>query len=742
MATYNELGITMDDLKKINFIYGNNGSGKTTLSEYLRKPEFHPNSSMEWHGRDLKICVYNRNFVNENFRMGNSIKGIFTLGRESVELQSQINELKEKIKQHDEAIIKISGTISERTTELDKNAEVFKDSCWEIKKKIDLDFKESIEGVRNSRDKFMAKFLEEAKNNTRDLRSLEELIKLKNSLYELKGETIKKSDTILLERRVEVDSIFSQKIIGKEDVDIARLITKLQISDWVKQGQTSIKEADGVCPFCQQELPPLLEEKLNLYFDQTYIENVHRLEVSSKKYNEKGENVIIQIESLLGFSKSEFTNKHKIDSKLQLIKSKFEENKLLIENKIKEPSRSIELVKIEELISDINQEVVDSNQKIDAHNKLIENIKNEKENLSKDIWRYIIELNNSNYQTYVKKIEEIEKVLSGLRKSNLQKTHYKNQFVQELFTKQQQVTSVDHSVSEINNILHSFGFRSFRLASSTEKGSYKIVRENGEAADNTLSEGEKTFITFLYFFQLLKGSNEIQDIHAEKIVVIDDPISSLDSSVLFMVSSLVRKVMFEIKDDLSDIKQLFVLTHNVYFHKEVTFNQGKKSFGQATYWILRKNDDTTTIEPYSQNPIKTSYELLWKELRNPNNHNYVSVQNIMRRILENYFKFFGDTSIDDLENEFDNEEKMICRSLLSWINDGSHSISEDLYVESNLDVVSRYLSVFKSIFEKKKHDAHYRMMMRDFDAVTEDAVASQVATEITAGMREAAGAME
>lgn len=38
--------------------------------------------------------------------MGNSIKGIFTLGKESVELQYEIFKLKEKIKQHDEAIIK------------------------------------------------------------------------------------------------------------------------------------------------------------------------------------------------------------------------------------------------------------------------------------------------------------------------------------------------------------------------------------------------------------------------------------------------------------------------------------------------------------------------------------------------------------------------------------------------------------------------------------------------------------
>lgn len=62
--------------------------------------------------------------------------------------------------------------------------------------------------------------------------------------------------------------------------------------------------------------------------------------------------------------------------------------------------------------------------------------------------------------------------------------------------------------------------------------------------------------------------------------MIDDPISSLDSSVLFMVSSLVRQLMFDIKNNSTDIKQLFVLTHNIYFHKEITFNQGKKVMGK------------------------------------------------------------------------------------------------------------------------------------------------------------------
>lgn len=54
---------------------------------------------------------------------------------------------------------------------------------------------------------------------------------------------------------------------------------------------------------------------------------------------------------------------------------------------------------------------------------------------------------------------------------------------------------------------------------------------------------------------------------------------------------------------------------------------------------------------------------------------------------------------------------MICRSLLSWINDGSHTVYDDLYIDSYTDSVDRYKQIFKKIFVKMGHEAHYKMMM-------------------------------
>jgi len=41
--------------------------------------------------------------------------------------------------------------------------------------------------------------------------------------------------------------------------------------------------------------------------------------------------------------------------------------------------------------------------------------------------------------------------------------------------------------------------------------------------------------------QLAKGSTKQETITEERILVVDDPISSLDSNVLFVVSSLLKK---------------------------------------------------------------------------------------------------------------------------------------------------------------------------------------------------------
>lgn len=79
---------------------------------------------------------------------------------------------------------------------------------------------------------------------------------------------------------------------------------------------------------------------------------------------------------------------------------------------------------------------------------------------------------------------------------------------------------------------------------------YEIQRA-GRSTPAPPSEGEKTAIALCYFLVLLRANGrQLRDL----IVIIDDPISSLDSKSMFYACSLIRT--------LQDAKQLFILTHN------------------------------------------------------------------------------------------------------------------------------------------------------------------------------------
>ena len=225
------------------------------------------------------------------------------------------------------------------------------------------------------------------------------------------------------------------------------------------------------------------------------------------------------------------------------------------------------------------------------------------------------------------------------------------------------IVSVQPAADAINDILQGFGFLGFRIEiDTTHKGMYQITRPNGEAAHDTLSEGEHNFISFLYFYYLCLGSQEKTGIIGDKILVIDDPISSMDSNVMFIVSTLVKQILFKCKKNEDGIKQIFVLTHNTYFFKEITFWGRKNQLAsqETSYWVLNKKDENTQIIKYDSNPIKTTYELLWNELKQQKLHSISYRLNIMRRILEHYFALLGGIDYERCINDFVGTDKLVC----------------------------------------------------------------------------------
>lgn len=126
---------------------------------------------------------------------------------------------------------------------------------------------------------------------------------------------------------------------------------------------------------------------------------------------------------------------------------------------------------------------------------------------------------------------------------------------------------------------------------------------------------------------------------------------------------------------------------------------------------MRKKDNVTTFLEYDKNPIESTYQLLWRELAEGKTSTMTAF-NTMRRILEYYFKIIGDMDYEKCIDEFDGNDKIVCKALVSCINDGSHFISDDFVITFDEENIDNYKRIFKLIFERLGHKTHYEMMMK------------------------------
>lgn len=701
------------NLSKSSFIYGANGSGKTTISRIIYDHSKYTSCQINWkNSTPIKAVVYNSDFVRDNFTQSQNIKGVFTLGENQVEIESQINILKQNIDNLDKDIIQRNNTLKQKESELENKEGHFTELFWQTEIKYGEEFKEILTGLRNSKAKFKARIISEfgARKNNISTPTLDELKQKYQSIYSSNHQTLPKLDLISFDlSEYEQSFILAKKIIGSQDVSIANLIHELNNSDWVKQGQYYLEKSHDQCPFCQQHINNNLSEQLEKYFDKTFEQDINTLDNLIQSYF----NLSQQIKNHINSLNSDFLDMQSLERKYSELLSIFNKNINELEKKKSQPSIAITLKNTLNLIQDINSIIENTNQEINKHNNIVNNITQEKKNLTNLVWDFIIQEMKDDIQQYFSQTDGFKKAIESLSNQLSEKQKDKSTKTEQLGYLEKQITSIRPTVEAINKLLSSFGFSNFLLSTTQDNKNYQIIRENGEVASATLSEGEKTFITFLYFYHLIKGSHTESGINQNCIIVIDDPISSLDNEILFIVSNLIRKLYLEMDDANSNIKQIIILTHNIYFYKEITF--GKKfnhtEYPQRpSYYIVRKTNGSSSVIQYDKNPINTSYELLWKNLRE---RQYCSstIQNILRKILENYFKILGGIDLDKLSDKFSGKEQIICNSLCSWINDGSHFSNDDIFVATDDETIEKYLDIFKKIFETQGHIAHYEMMM-------------------------------
>ncbi|WP_082628941.1 AAA family ATPase [Alishewanella sp. WH16-1] len=730
VATYREAAV-LDDLRRINFIFGSNGVGKTTISRILEQASGHQHCQLDWqHQNPLQVMVYNRDFVQRNFEQSPNLAGVFTLGENQVQAEQEIARLQKEVVKHTDEVNRLNVNLAGVDGQSGKKAELLlleaqlKESCWQQKQRYDDYFQVAFTGFRASAEKFKEKVLSEHQSNTADLFTFDVLNEKAKTVFDDAVQAVALLNSLDIQAFNDLHDtpVLNKSVVGNEDVDIAGLIKHLGNSDWVKQGMHYHATDPSICPFCQQTTPESFALSLQEFFSDTYANDLQQITTVHQSYQQLAQQILQSAEVNLNIQ-NHFLDKALYAAHFQTLSELLQSNISLLSKKMAEPSHKIELHPVEECLAELQSLITTANTLSLEHNQIVANRTAEKSLLTQQIWRFVVNELSTTLSQYTKGTVRLTKAISGMEASIAAKNAQLANFSADLHQWQRQATSTLPTVTAINKLLISFGFLSFSISSSEDQRHYQIVRVNGVDASRSLSEGEKTFITFLYFYHLIQGSTHTDGVSAPRIVVFDDPISSLDSDILYIVSSLIKGIIADCRSDRAQIKQLFLLTHNVYFHKEITYNPSRRPanavLSDESFWLVKKSQ-TSSVERCAENPIRSAYELLWDDVKK-NNISSVSLQNTLRRILENYFTMWGGMKKDEICELFDGREKLICQSLFSWVNDGSHSIHDDLYINQGAQTNTAYLQVFKNIFVRAGQVGHYNMMVGNTDTSAEQA---------------------
>jgi wobble nucleotide-excising tRNase len=251
---------------------------------------------------------------------------------------------------------------------------------------------------------------------------------------------------------------------------------------------------------------------------------------------------------------------------------------------------------------------------------------------------------------------------------------------------------------------------------SIEDG-YQLIRADGEPASN-LSEGEKTGLAFCFFLTQFdaEGRNK-----KDLVVVIDDPISSLDTAAKTHAFSLMRKMT-------KKCAQTIILTHNMSFMNMVkrefrNENSDKKS-GLLQIKCQGNSDKSRQSSLCEMNKLLADYdteyhylfELVFNAHKNKGSEFQFLLPNATRKMLEMFVAFaapaqrsfagaLGESGVTLVQNNLKSLERLVQIESHGTM-DGMDSLPA-LNVEEAIKACSAAME-----FIQKRDPKHYKAMKK------------------------------
>lgn len=728
------------DFKRYNLIYGWTGSGKTTLSDLfsaLEKGALEKYPDLEYeletqagtqthsYQFDKKVRVFNQDYISKNIGLlEGKANPIFILGEENQKLAEAIkkdeNVLETKSQNKRLALEKKEKNESSR-------AKLFTDIARTISSNTSGEATRKYD-KRNAEDAFnklSSKALLSEEPTSNYLLTLKQLEKPRiNSLQIQKIKMSRKEELNTLAEAIQEVLVFAEAVLTMtaDSVVLERLKLNPDLSTWVEQGVALHKKHKSKkCEYCNSSISENRLEELNKHFNE-----------ADKSIKNKIDSILADLSLLkntaggiIAIDKANLYEELQASYQVGVAQFLVEKSDLLIEiDNFYETLIAKKLKTTETLVSNkkINaakflSSIDELNTKIEQHNLKTDNFKSAKDAAQKELEKHYL----STIYDEIKDIEsskitieaELTKIING--DPSIPDDIAIDSLSNRITENRNKISSPGKACSEINKKLETFLGRKEIIFEVHEEG--YLIKRNGEIAAH-LSEGEKTAIAFVYFVVHLYDQEF--DL-ANGVVVIDDPISSLDSNSLFQAFAF-------LKNAINDAHQVFILTHNFDFLRLVLNWLKHHTLKPSSRFYMIKND-------FSNNQRRAEIVELDKDLQNhESEYHYLfkilytykcdgtlgrayPIPNIARKVLEHFLLFRVPNCkniYDKIESlkEFDQDKRT---AIYKFTNDQSHlsgqGFNPSLVPETQKNV-THLLEMIQITFPE-----HYKILVDHFSEV-------------------------
>ena len=744
------------DFARFNVIYGGNGSGKSTLAALLTeitKGDWSDGTVLtvkddNQHARDIRsqdealatrLCIFNADYINTNLKLDSGkTESLLYLGKENIDNQNRREEL-------EAAIDKAS---SSTIPQLKKQLEAAGDKCNEIGTKGAAKVAGKLQGVdvsydgrRYKRPKFIKALDDALQSPSRDMSDFDVDQQIKritspttDRITELSNLSIPLTDIATQVSRVIARTVTSEAIDA--------LKSNHNAATWVQEGM-QLHRAGDRCLFCDGVYTEERVDRLNRHFDESLKrvqKTIETLDTQLATYEEQCERFVRGLEPPRSLDEARtkrwLGRTNAIRDLIVAVKERliFLRQQLACkQGELFQPLTLEESSTGSSLSGKVDVEAL--NAIIREHNNDIDNYDQLKEQVCSDVVQYYVEQVREAYTASKEVAQEAESQLSSTQeqleanKAELKQLKNSQQdrahFAQLLTTDLQRYFGRDELTFELSD------------------GDAYSIRRNGQKAEH-LSEGEQRSIALLYFLRDIESNGANL---RERIVVFDDPVSSVDDGAATGAFAYIWDKCIGLDD--KGIAQLFVLTHNFDFFRrwinglDSAFKSKKK---QSEYSIRelrascsRNDEGEQTRAPYFvlwDDPtryaqLRSEYHyLFWRAAealansKNPNtgiidSYDTAMLPNVCRRLLEGFLSFRYPQYIGSFRNQMsvaiDQLEDSASRNhMLRLMHEYSHNEQCDMAKPIQMletPVVVEH--IFKTI--RKLDQDHYTAMCEALD---------------------------